>query len=132
MRLVLCNGVFDLLHAGHIAHLSEARKMGDFLVVGLTLDDYVNKPGRPIQKWDERATILGALKAVNTVFPCRDAVDAILEWKPTLFVKGGDYLDKGLLDEEIEACRKVGARITHTKYVPVTTTDIVRRIKEAA
>jgi rfaE bifunctional protein nucleotidyltransferase chain/domain len=132
MRLVLCNGVFDLLHPGHIAHLREAKSMGDYLVVGLTMDEYVGKPGRPIQTYEERAEVLRELRCVAAVSACRNAVDAILKWKPYVFVKGGDYEQKGLLKEEIEACRQVDARIAHTHYVPVTTTDIVKRIKACA
>ena len=132
MRLVLCNGVFDLLHCGHVAHLREARNLGDYLIVGLTLDEHVNKPGRPIQTWEERAEMLRALRSVNAVYRCRNAVDAIMSWRPTIFVKGGDYADKGLLKEEIDACKLVGAEIRHTAYVPITTTDIVKRIKCAA
>ena len=131
MRLVLANGVFDLLHPGHVAHLTAARKMGDFLVVGLTMDEHVNKPGRPIQNWDERSTMLKALKVVNAVSACKNSVEAILLWKPTIFVKGGDYVNN-LLKQEVEACKLVGAEIRHTAYVPITTTDIVKRIKEAA
>lgn len=132
MRLVLCSGVFDLLHAGHVAHLREARSMGDYLIVGLTVDEHVNKRGRPIQTWEERAEMLRALRSVNAVYRCRNAVEVIMAWGPNIFVKGGDYADKGLLKEEIEACEFVGAEIRHTAYVPITTTDIVRRIKEAA
>lgn len=132
MRVVLANGCFDLLHMGHIAHLREAKRMGDFLVVGLTMDEHVGKPGRPIQTFEERAEILRELRCVAAVSACRNAVEAILKWKPFIFVKGGDYAEKGLLLEEVKACAEVGAKIAHTNYVPVTTTDIVKRIRESA
>lgn len=132
MRIVLCNGVFDLLHHGHLAHLKEARMMGDYLVVGLTMDAHVGKPGRPIPTYEERAEILKELRCVAAVSACKNAVDAILSWKPSVFVKGGDYAEKGLLKEEVEACKMVGAEIRHTKYVPITTTGIIERIKGAA
>lgn len=106
--------------------------MGDYLIVGLTVDEHVNKPCRPIQTWEERAEMLRALRSVNAVYRCSNAVEVIMAWKPNIFVKGGDYAAKGLLKEEIEACALVGAEIRHTAYVPITTTDIVRRIKEAA
>ena len=132
MRIVLCAGVFDLLHAGHVAHLMEARAMADYLIVGLTLDEHVGKPGRPIMSWDERAAMLRELRCVSAVAACRDSVEAIKKLRPHVFVKGGDYVKKGLLKEEIEACALVGAEIRHTAYVPITTTDIVQRIKCAA
>lgn len=132
MRIVLANGVFDLLHPGHVAHLQEARGMGDLLLVALTMDEYINKHGRPILKFRERAEMLMALRCVSNVTGCENAEEAIRWYRPQVFVKGGDYLQKGLLPSEIEACKMVGAEIRHTAYVPITTTDIVRRIKEAA
>lgn len=128
MRLVMCNGVFDLLHPGHVAHLREARTMGDYLVVALTMDAHINKPGRPIQSFAERAEVLRELRSVNAVSPCRNSIEAILSWKPDVFVKGGDYAG-GLLKAEIEACKTVGSEIRHTEYIPITTSDIVERIK---
>lgn len=127
--MVLANGCFDLLHDGHVAHLKEARKMGDVLVIGLTLDEYVCKPGRPILSWTERASILKELRCVNAVFPCRDAVEAIYAVRPSIFVKGSDYSTKGLLQEEVDACQKVGAVIQFTNADKKSTTDIINRIR---
>src|SRR4051794_26459249 len=67
-KIVLCHGVFDLLHPGHIRHLAEAKKLGDLLVVTLTRDAYVNKgPGRPAFPDQLRAESLAALANVDFV-----------------------------------------------------------------
>lgn len=129
MRLVLCNGCFDLLHAGHLAHLKEARAMGDSLTVALTLDEFVGKPNRPIIPWEERAALLLEWRCVDDVVATRNAVEAIYAWKPAVFVKGSDYLLKRLLSAEIAACEEVGAQIRFTKEHPTTTSSIIERIK---
>jgi D-beta-D-heptose 7-phosphate kinase/D-beta-D-heptose 1-phosphate adenosyltransferase len=132
MRLVLANGCFDLLHPGHIAHLREARGMGDFLVVALTRDAHVGKPGRPIQLLEERAMMLRELRSVSLVHPCDNAVEAILSWRPTIFVKGADYAENGVLLQELEACLKVGAKIRYTTAPKQSTTALVERIRCAS
>ena len=110
MIRVLCNGCFDVLHIGHIEHLEEARSFGDYLIVSLTLDDYVNKvPGLPVNCWEHRARMLEALRCVDRVVPSRHCWEAIREFKPDIFVKGIDYLDSPLLDESRKACKEVGA-----------------------
>lgn len=132
MRLVLCCGVFDLFHAAHVAHLKEARSFGDNLVVALTLDEYVGKRGRPIIPWQQRADILMDCRSVDDVFASRSAAEAIMEWKPNVYVKGSDYLEKGLLPAEKAACDIVGAQIRFTKPNPITTTSIIERVKQCA
>lgn len=106
--VVLCHGVFDLLHIGHIKHLQAARALGDVLVVTLTPDQWVNKgPDRPAFKQDLRAEALAALGCVDYVavnlWP--KAVKTIEQLRPNLFAKGSDYLDRatdhsGNLNEE--------------------------------
>jgi len=116
MIVILCNGVFDILHAGHLAHLKEARGMGDSLVVSLTLDANVNKgDGRPFNKWADRAALLGELRCVNLVIPARNSVEAILRVKPDIFVKGIDYEGGNRFTEDVAgACRQVGAQLRYT------------------
>lgn len=130
MRVALANGCFDLLHAGHIAHLKEARGMADFLVVALTMDEFVGKPGRPIYDWDTRAEMLRELRCVGAVSAAKNAVEAILQWKPTLFVKGIDYAEKGLLPEELDACFQVGAKVKFTTSEKRSTTQIVENVRK--
>lgn len=95
-RLVLTNGVFDLLHVGHVGYLQQARALGDLLAVALNSDASVRAikgPLRPLNGQDERAALLAALRCVDyvTVFeePTAEAVVAAL--RPDIYVKGGDY-----------------------------------------
>ena len=103
--------------------------MGDKLVVALTLDEFVNKPGRPIFTWEERFLMLLALRCVDEVSAAKNSVDAIYSWKPAVFVKGSDYAEKGLLPAEVKACKEVGAQIRFTKEHPPTTSSLIERIK---
>lgn len=132
MVTVLANGCFDLLHAGHIAHLREAAGMGDRLVVALTADAFVGKgPGRPIQRWEDRAAVLGALRFVDQVVESTSAYTAILKVRPTIFVKGADY-KIAEIEADREACRIVGAQIRFTTSPKKSTTEILKRVRECA
>ena len=126
---VLANGVFDILHVGHVQHLIEAAAMGDRLVVSLTLDSMVNKgPGRPLYPWQDRAQVLRALKCVDFVFPTRSAIDAIRSIRPRIFVKGTDYSGRDKWTEEIEAvCKEVGAELRFTHSPKQSVTEVIRR-----
>jgi len=97
--------------------------------VALTLDEFVGKPGRPIMRWEERAAMLLELRCVDDVIAAKNSVDAIYAWKPAVFVKGSDYVSKGLLPAEIAACEEVGAQIRFTKPYPPTTTELIERIR---
>ena len=95
-RVVFTNGVFDILHRGHATYLEEARALGDLLVVGINTDDSVRRlkgPERPVNRLEDRAHLLAALRAVDWVVPFADdtplaLVEAIT---PQVLVKGGDY-----------------------------------------
>lgn len=126
---MLANGCFDLLHAGHVEHLREASAMGDVLVVGLTADSAIGKPGRPIIPWKDRAEMLLALKFVDIVSCCDNAVEAIMHWQPSVFVKGIDYEGVGVLPQERAACDAVGAEIRFTKSTKRSTTEIIEKIR---
>ncbi len=96
-RIIFTNGVFDILHRGHVEYLFAARALGDALVVGLNTDDSVRRlakaPGRPINPQDDRAMVLAALGCVDavTLFD-EDTPHAIITaLMPDLLVKGGDY-----------------------------------------
>lgn len=95
-RIVLTNGVFDLLHIGHTRYLQQARALGDLLVVGLNSDASTHAlkgPERPLVPEDERAELLAGLSVVDyvTVFS-ESTADALLEAvRPSIYVKGGDY-----------------------------------------
>ena len=95
-KVVFTNGCFDILHAGHVTYLEKARSFGDCLVLGLNSDSSVkaNKgPSRPINSENDRARVVGALKAVDYVvlFGEQTAEALIAKVKPDVYVKGGDY-----------------------------------------
>jgi len=92
--IVLCHGVFDLLHIGHIKHLEKARGQGDKLIVTLTSDRYVNKgPGRPVFNENLRCEAIAALDVVDYVAinDSPTAVNPIKVLKPNIYCKGTDY-----------------------------------------
>ena len=128
--IILCNGVFDLLHVGHIRYLQNASKWGD-VVVGVTKDSNVVKPGRPIIPEKERLELVRAVKCVTDARLCLDSLDALREWTPDIFCKGADYKKKGLLASEVAFCEKNGIEIRFTNPNPQTTSGIVKRIKNA-
>lgn len=95
-KIVFTNGVFDLLHVGHVRYLQEARSLGDALVIGVNADASVKRlkgPTRPIQNENDRAEILAALGCVDfTVIFSEDTPENIIHLvKPDILVKGGDW-----------------------------------------
>ena len=93
---VFTNGCFDILHAGHVFYLAEAKKRGDVLIVGLNSDQSVRRlkgASRPLNSQADRAVVLGALKSVDvvTIFGEDDPFELITLVKPDVLVKGGDY-----------------------------------------
>jgi len=95
-RAVLTNGCFDLLHLGHVYYLSEARTLGDFLILGLNNDEgvlYLKGPGRPLVPEQERAELLAALSCIDyvTIFAEPTAGPLVELLQPAVYVKGGDY-----------------------------------------
>lgn len=95
-RVVFTNGVFDILHAGHVTYLEEARALGDVLVVGLNSDESVRRlkgPSRPINTQEDRARVLSALRCVDQVIVFEDdtPLAVITALIPDVLVKGGDY-----------------------------------------
>ena len=95
-KIVFTNGCFDLLHVGHIKYLSEAKDLGDILIIGLNSDKSVKKlkgNNRPINSFEDRAKLLAALKSVDLViiFEEQTPENLIQEIVPDVLVKGGDY-----------------------------------------
>lgn len=95
-RIVFTNGCFDILHRGHVTYLTEAKKLGDLLVVGLNSDASVKRlkgPERPINNEIDRQYVLSQLKAVDFVeiFEEDTPLSLILKVKPSILVKGGDW-----------------------------------------
>jgi len=129
MKTVLCCGVFDLLHVAHIRHLEQAAAMG-ILIVGVTVDHHVGKGlGRPVIPQEERVEMLKALRCVSAAMLVSDSMQALHDVMPDIFCKGHDYLDKGLLPEEITFCADHDIEIRHTTHNPQSTSKIIERIK---
>jgi rfaE bifunctional protein nucleotidyltransferase chain/domain len=131
--VVFTNGVFDLLHIGHLRYLQHARGLGDALVVGLNSDRSVrlNKgPDRPITPEAERAEILEALACVDSVviFDEETPRDLILAIQPDVLVKGADWAEDAIVGRDIVEAR--GGRVVRVALeAGHSTTNIVDRIR---
>src|SRR5919106_2477306 len=135
-RLVFTNGVFDLLHVGHVRYLAQARAVGDALVVAINSDRTVRElkgPDRPVFDQDERAEILAALRHVDYVVIFDDISPRSLIGKllPDVLVKGGDYqLDEIHGREEVEAA---GGKVISLPFVGgASTSRLIERMKVTA
>jgi D-beta-D-heptose 7-phosphate kinase/D-beta-D-heptose 1-phosphate adenosyltransferase len=120
-RFVFTNGCFDVIHPGHVALLVEARKRGDYLMVGLNSDRSVRAlkgEGRPVQGERARAIVLASLKPVDGVvlFDEETPLALIRELLPDVLIKGGDYTkDRVVGREEVEAA---GGEVVIIPLVP--------------
>ena len=133
-RLVFTNGVFDLLHVGHVRYLAQARALGDALVVGINSDRSVRElkgPNRPVFNEAERAEILAALRHVDyvTIFDDISPRRLIAQLLPDVLAKGGDYgLDQIHGREEVEAA---GGKVISLPFVSgASTTSLIERLKK--
>lgn len=134
-RIVLCHGVFDVLHAGHVDHLAEAKAFGDFLVVSVTTDSLVNKgPGRPIHGISLRSKMLAALESVDAVFESSSptAIGAIDAVQPDYFVKGPDYRElesdiTGNIGLEKDAAERHGGQLCFTNASTLSSSRLINR-----
>jgi rfaE bifunctional protein nucleotidyltransferase chain/domain len=121
-KIVMCHGVFDLIHPGHIMHLQAAHELGDTLVVSLTSDQFVNKgPWRPVFNERIRARTIASLETVDHVVINDNptAIEVIKRLRPDIYVKGEDYESPdedltGKITEEQEAVESVGGKIEFT------------------
>jgi rfaE bifunctional protein nucleotidyltransferase chain/domain len=134
-KVVLCHGVFDLLHPGHLLHLQAARKFGDYLIVTITPDRHVNKgPGRPVFNERLRSIALAGLEVVDhvAVNEWPTAVETI-EWvRPNVYVKGNDYSESandvtGGIDRETAAVRSVGGDVKFTNEDAFSSSNLINR-----
>jgi len=133
-RLVFTNGVFDLLHVGHVRYLAQARALGGALLVAINSDESVRElkgPDRPVFDEDERAEILAALRHVDyvVVFDDISPRSLIKRLLPDVLVKGGDYqLDEIHGREEVEAA---GGKVISLPFVAgASTTSLLQRMKQ--
>src|SRR5215208_2210544 len=134
-RVVFTNGVFDLLHPGHLRYLQQARALGDLLVVGINSDRSVtaNKgAGRPITPEPERAEILAALDCVDavTIFDEDTPYHVIADLQPDVLAKGADWAHDAIVGRDVVEVR--GGKVVR---IPVeqgySTTSIIGRIRGA-
>ena len=132
-RVVFTNGVFDLLHPGHIDVLLGARRAGECLVVGLNSDDSVRRlkgPERPVRNEAERAYVLAALAMVDcvVVFEQDTPLELIRTLRPDVLVKGGDYTETTIV-----GAPDVRGRGGDVLVIPLTpgqsTTSIIRKLR---
>ncbi len=131
--IVLCHGVFDLVHPGHIIHLEQAKKMGDILVVSVTAARYVRKgPGRPYFDDKMRMKFLSALESVDYVMLSEGyTVDDIVESvEPDIYVKGREYANAeeditGKITEEKMLVEKHGGKIQYTYGQTYSSTKLI-------
>ena len=132
-RVVFTNGVFDILHPGHVRYLQQARALGDVLIVGLNADASVRRnkgPERPINDERERAEILAALACVDAVviFGEDTPADIITAIQPDILVKGADWAENAIVGRDT-----VEARGGQVVRVPVeqgfSTSSIIEKIK---
>ena len=132
-RVVFTNGVFDILHRGHIHYLAEARALGDRLVVGVNSDTSVQRikgAARPIQSEVSRAALLAAMQAVSAValFGEDTPLQLITALQPDTLVKGGDYQLEDIVgaDEVIQS----GGEVSVLSYLEgYSSTSIINKIK---
>ncbi|MCX4190757.1 bifunctional D-glycero-beta-D-manno-heptose-7-phosphate kinase/D-glycero-beta-D-manno-heptose 1-phosphate adenylyltransferase HldE [Methylophaga sp. OBS3] len=133
-KIVFTNGCFDILHAGHVSYLHEARRLGDRLIVAINTDESVSKlkgPGRPINTAERRQIVLAGLADVDWVTCFEgDTPEALLrEVQPDILVKGGDYDKKGVVGWEI--VEGYGGKVKVMSLVEnCSTTAIVNKINQ--
>lgn len=132
--LVFTNGVFDVLHRGHVTYLAAARALGAGLFVALNSDASVRTLGkgsdRPVNRAEDRAMVLAALESVSAVgiFEESTPVALLSRVRPDVYVKGGDYTIEQL--PEAEVMREWGGRTLLLPFVSgYSTTDILKRVR---
>ncbi len=132
-RIVFTNGVYDLVHRGHVEYLEEARALGDRLVVGMNTDASVRRlkgPSRPIVGEDDRLAVVRALACVDLaiLFDDDTPLRLIETVQPDVLVKGADYAIADIVGREVVEAR--GGRVaTIALREGLSTSEIVRRIR---
>ncbi len=132
-KIAFTNGCFDLIHRGHVAYLESAKKMADFLVLGLNSDDSVRRlkgDERPFINQDDRAFILSRLEAVDVVciFEQDTPLELIKKVKPDFLIKGGDYQLTEIVGREV--VEQNGGKVLTVPLIDGrSTTNLVKKIK---
>ncbi|MBI4386444.1 MAG: adenylyltransferase/cytidyltransferase family protein [Elusimicrobia bacterium] len=132
-RVVFTNGVFDILHAGHVEFLERARNLGDALVVGINTDASARRlekgPGRPFNRLKDRARVLGALACVDVIAPfSHDTPETLVRLlRPDILVKGADYRS-----HEVAGRQHAGKTVLISLKKGYSTTSLAARIRRGA
>lgn len=132
--VVFTNGVFDVMHRGHVTYLAQARALGASLVVALNTDASARRlgkgPDRPLNNENDRAVMMAALESVDLVtwFDEDTPVELLRELRPAVYVKGGDY-DMATLAETREMASWGGRSLAIPFVDGYSTTALVRRIR---
>jgi len=133
-KVVFTNGVFDLLHRGHVEYLQKARELGDMLIIGLNSDisvHFIKGPKRPLVNQEDRIIVLSALSCVDYVVLFNEDTPAkLIEYiMPDILVKGADYTVEQIVGAE--AVLKNGGRVVPIGLTPgKSTTELIRKIVE--
>ena len=132
-KIVFTNGCFDLLHVGHIRYLAQAKKLGDFLIIGLNSDSSVKElkgEDRPINSFEDRATLLSAIESVDSVimFEEQTPENLIKEIVPDILVKGGDYNIEDIVGYQT-VMQNGGQVKTLSFYDGYSSTNYINKIK---
>ncbi len=125
-KIVFTNGVFDIIHMGHISYLSKAKAMGDILIIGLNTDKSAGKikgKNRPINKQSDRAGVLSALEFVDYIVYFSEETPEILirQIKPDVLVKGADYKVSQIVGADF--VKSYGGRVRRIKLLPGRSTS---------
>jgi D-beta-D-heptose 7-phosphate kinase/D-beta-D-heptose 1-phosphate adenosyltransferase len=131
-KVVFTNGVFDIVHRGHVEYLTKAKALGDVLLVGMNTDDSVHRlkgPQRPIVSQDDRAFVLAALRVVDYVclFDEDTPYNLVKAVVPDVLVKGSDWAIDSIVGKDI--VEAAGGKVQTIDYVPNrSTTNIIQKI----
>lgn len=135
-RIVFTNGVFDLIHPGHVRYLRAARRLGERLVVGINSDRSVRRlakgPERPLVRQRDRAEVLAALEMVDyvVIFGQDTPYEVIRALRPDVLVKGGDWTVDRIVGADLVLAR--GGAVRSLRFAPgYSTTSLVRRMRTA-
>lgn len=135
-KIVFTNGCFDILHAGHVQYLEEARGMGDILVVGLNSDSSVTRlkgSERPVNNEHDRYLVLQALRAVDYVIIFQEDTpyELIREIQPDVLVKGGDWAPEEIVGSDIVLSK--GGVVRSLRFVEgLSTTGVIEKLRGGA
>ncbi len=133
-KIVFTNGCFDLLHVGHIRYLAQAKRLGDFLIIGLNSDSSVKElkgEDRPINSFEDRATLLSAIESVDLVimFEEQTPENLIKDIVPDILVKGGDYNIEDIVGYQT-VIQNGGQVKTLSFYEGYSSTNYINKIKK--